>query len=96
MPGHIYEITVIAFNDVGDSIASVPQSIMAVSVSNALFDLTHVVQSPTAITISWSTPYNGGMPLTDYKIWWYAASGGDISTFVEKQGSTIVVLEYTF
>ena len=95
MPGQIYEITVIAFNDVGDSIASDPQSIMAASVPDAPFDLTLVAQSPTANTISWSSPYNGGTPLTDYKIWWDGASGGDISPFVEKEGSTGLVLEYT-
>ena len=92
VPGDEYQITIVAFNDVGDSIPSDPKTIMAAAVPNAPMDITLVAQGPAAITISWTAPYNGGTPLTNYKIWWDDASGGLPATFVEKEGSTGLVL----
>ena len=70
MPGEEYEITVIAFNDVGDSAPSQVKLMMAAAVPDPPLDITLVAQSPTEITISWTAPYNGGTELTNYKIWW--------------------------
>ena len=94
-PGVDYQITVVAFNDVGDSIHSDPKTIMAAAVPDAPSGLTMVSQSPTEIKISWTAPYNGGTPLTNYKIWWDNASGDEPQDFVEKEGSTGLVLEFT-
>ena len=67
---------------------------MAAAVPDAPTGLALISQSPTAITISWTTPYDGGTTLNDYKIWWDDASGGLPATFVEKEGSTGLVLQF--
>lgn len=95
VPGDEYQITVVAFNDVGDGIPSDPKTIMAAAVPDPPLDLTLVSQGPTAITIKWTPPYNGGTDLSNYKIWWDNASGGATSTFIEKEGSTGLVTQFT-
>ena len=95
VPGDEYDITVVAFNDVGDSAPSDAKTIMAAAVPDAPGDIALVLQTPTAITISWSAPYNGGTDLTNYKIFWDDASGLSPETFTEKEGSTGLVFQYT-
>jgi hypothetical protein len=64
---------------------------MAASVPDAPSSLTMASQSPTAIAISWTTPYNGGTPITTYQIWWDNGQGGLPASFVQKISSTGVV-----
>lgn len=40
-------------------------------------------------------PYNGGTPITTFKIWWDDGLGGETSSFVEKIGSTGIVTTFT-
>jgi hypothetical protein len=95
VPGVDYDITVVAFNDVGDSIPSDPKTIMAAAVPDLPLSVTLVEQGPSAITISWTAPYDGGTPISNYKIWWDNASGSLPATFVEKEGSTGLVVQFT-
>lgn len=83
-----------AFNDVGESAESDPLSIMAAAVPDVPLLPTLVSQSATTIEIAWVEPYDGGTPVTNYKIWWDNASGGLPATFVEKIGSTGNVLTF--
>lgn len=68
---------------------------MAAAIPDVPTGVTMVSQSPSAITISWISPYNGGTPLTTYKIWWDNGLGGAPVSFVEKVGSTGVVTTFT-
>ena len=91
VPGVDYTVTVVAYNDVGDSITSDPLIVMAAAVPDFPLAITLVEQGPQAITISWTSPYDGGTPITNYKIFWDNASGNASETFVEKEGSTGLV-----
>lgn len=65
---------------------------MAAQVPGAPADVEMYSQSSTSIEISWSTPDNGGTPLTDYRIYSDQASNG--ASFVEIIPSTGLVNNY--
>ena len=69
-PGTVYQFNVVAVNLVGDSPASSTILIMAASVPSAPSVFTTIDSSTTSITISWTTPDNGGDAITDYEIDW--------------------------
>jgi hypothetical protein len=68
---------------------------MAAAIPDSPTSIAMVSQSATTISISWLAPYNGGTPITTYKIWWDDGLGGATSSFVEKVGSTGVVTTFT-
>lgn len=82
----------LAYNDVGYGLISNVLSIMAAQVPGAPIDVLMHSQSATNIQISWSTPDNGGTPLTDYRIYSDQASNG--ASFVEIIPSTDLVNNY--
>ena len=77
-----YSITVAAYNLVGTASVSPILIVKAAAPPNAPSACTKVAQSAGSITISWTTPYNGGSAITGYKIFWDNGSGNtDTSTF---------------
>lgn len=94
VPGTNYSIQVAAYNAVGEGARSTTLTIMAAAIPEAPTGITLVSQSATAIQISWTAPYNGGTAITTYKIWWDNGLGGLPATFIEKIGSTGVVLTF--
>jgi len=67
--GNIYSISVSAYNDVGESVLSVGNRIMAAKVPSAPTSIRMIDQSSTFIEIAWERPDNGGTPLTTYTIY---------------------------
>ncbi len=45
------------------------------------------------ITFSWTVPYDGGKPITDYKVYYDNARGDGVSDFLANVGS--VTNQYT-
>lgn len=90
--GNTYLISVSAYNDVGESVLSPSNSIMAAKVPNAPTNVHMIDQSATMIEISWETPDNGGTPLTTFTI--YSDQGTDGATFTEIVSSTGLVTTY--
>lgn len=89
--GVIYQVAVSAYNEVGEGERSDVLNIMAATVPSAVQEVKMVSQSGTAIKIQWTTPDDGGTPLTTYKIY----SDQATNTFVEIIPSTGVVNTFT-
>ena len=66
---------------------------MAAAVPDAPLDITMVSQSQTEITISWTAPYNGGTPLTNYRVQWN--EGVTDSDFIDLATLDADTLTYT-
>lgn len=90
--GNIYQISVSAYNDVGESLQSDQVDIMAARVPNAPTSVSLVKQTAGYIEISWVTPDNGGTPLKTYNIYHDGATNG--ATFSEVVTSTGLVNQY--
>jgi len=62
-----YSFSVIAVNDVGPGLASVPTPLVAATTPGAPSAPQKVTSTTTTITISWNAPSStGGSPITDY------------------------------
>ena len=66
---------------------------MAAAIPDAPLDLTMVSQSSSEITISWTAPYNGGTPLTNYRVQWNKSITG--SDFIDQITLDADTLTYT-
>jgi predicted DNA-binding ArsR family transcriptional regulator len=86
VPGANYDISVAAFNEVGEGSKSAALTVMAAKIPDAPTGITMISQSSNAIAFRWTAPSDGGTPLIGYKIWWDNGLGGETSSFVEKIG----------
>ena len=79
--GNLYDFKVRAKNDVGLSSFSPESQFMAAKVPSKPATPTKASADRTSIQINWSAPYNGGTPITAYRIMWNL--GGDNTEFFE-------------
>jgi Fibronectin type III domain len=93
MAGTTYQVTVLAYNDVGNSPRSDSVLIIAGRVPTAPINVRLLSQNATSITIVWTTPDNGGSPITTYKI--FSDSNSNGVTFTEIISSTGLVNNFT-
>jgi hypothetical protein len=78
--GKTYNFRVVAVNAVGDSSASVSLPVIASDYPQAPLLLRMRAQSPTAISFSWNQPDDGGVPITQYDVYWNGDNIG-VETF---------------
>jgi predicted DNA-binding ArsR family transcriptional regulator len=90
--GITYQVSVSAYNDVSEGPISDNLEIMAAMVPDAPTNVRMLSQSATSIQIEWDTPYDGGTPLTTYKVFSDLATGG--ASFTEIEASTGLVNSY--
>ena len=91
----MYKFAVLAFNVVGSGATSASVSIMAATVPDEPINLVQIASSPNSITFGWSAPsYNGGTPVTDYKVYWNA--GITNNSFGLLSSTTLGFITYTF
>jgi hypothetical protein len=94
IPSAVYQFKLVAVNVIGDS---EPTMAFAVAAANwpakpAMPSL--VSQSPSAITIQWTEPDDGGMPVTGYDVYWDGQAPGS-ETYTLTDSTIADVLEYT-
>lgn len=71
--GELYSFKIVAVNAVEESDASEALQVMAAQVADPPINLLATSASDISITIEWTSPaFNGGTPVTDYKIYWNA------------------------
>jgi hypothetical protein len=68
--GTTYKFKIEAHNIYGAGPQSAVLEIIPASVPDAPTALTLVSSSHTQIAFSWTAPYNGGYPITSYKVYW--------------------------
>ena len=86
--GTTYEFKILAFNIYGDGILSEPAVIITPAAApDAPTALTLVSADSSQITFSWTPPYDGGKPITDYKLFWDNGSAG--ASFVAATPSSV-------
>jgi hypothetical protein len=90
--GVTYQVSVSAYNGVGEGEISDNLEIMAAHVPDAPTNVQMLSQSSSSIQIEWDTPYDGGTPLTTYKVFSDLATNG--VTFTEIEASTGLVNYY--
>lgn len=71
-----YDFKVRARNDVGLSSFSSVSTFMAAKVPDAPAAPTSSFADRTSITIDWTAPYNGGTPITNYRVQWNLGGTG--------------------
>lgn len=93
--GTVYQFNVIAYNAVGQSVASPNIAIQAATLPSPPLNLGTISSSSTSITFGWSVPAdNGGAPVSDYKVYW---NGGiDNNAFGLLSSTTLGFITYTF
>lgn len=67
VPGAIYKFTINARNSIGFSLGSSKLEIMAARIPDAPINVVTQSNSSNA-WVSWSSPYNGGSPITAYTV----------------------------
>ena len=85
--GKNYNFKVLAFNIYGDGPLSDPVMITPAAEPNAPTNLVLVSQSTLQIQFSWTTPYDGGKAITDYKVYYDNARGDNVYNFLANVGS---------
>lgn len=91
-PGVTYLISVAAYNDIDQGPVSDNLQIMAAQVPDAPSNVRMLSQDANSIKIEWDAPYDGGTPLTTYKVLSDFATNG--ATFTEIEASTGLVTFY--
>jgi len=76
--GTPYNFKVLAYNVHGDGVLSDAFAITPAAVPDEPTLLVLESADTTQITFSWTAPYDGGLPITDYYIYWDSGAANDV------------------
>lgn len=85
--GKNYNLKVAAVNIYGDGPLSDPFMITPAAEPDAPYNLVLVSKSSTQITFSWTVPYDGGKPITGYKVYYDNARDDGVFELLANIGS---------
>jgi fibronectin type III domain-containing protein 3 len=68
--GDTYRFRVKALNEAGYGPYSYENSVVAATVPDVPSEFSLLASSPTTINFEWTAPYDGGSPITYYKVYW--------------------------